>query len=1215
MKLIIAEKPSVARDIAKVLGLTKKSDGCISGVRSGVEVVVTWCLGHLVGLCDPGEISPNWKSWNLSQLPMLPEKWKLKVIPRTKKQFNVVKKQLKRKDLAEVVCATDAGREGELIFRLVYNQANCKAPIKRLWISSLTDEAIEEGFRNLKDGSFYEPLFESAYSRAKADWLVGMNFSRLYSIKLGSNFSVGRVQTPTLKIIVDREIEIQNFRSRKYWSIKAKIEKPGNSGDYLGELNVNLDELPEELCGYRESFEGLYESDNGGKKRRKRTSSKIPQVKEVYDYFSNRVLNGEISVGRVSKRDKVEKPPLLHDLTDLQREANKVFGFSASETLKYAQNLYEKFKVITYPRTDSRFLTKDMSSKLPKIFSSISSNYQSMLGDVKKFKSLSSRYINDGKVTDHHAIIPTGKTKGVSGAGVGEKRIFDLICRRFLMAFMNNSLSQITNVSTFVSLNQSVDRYLSRGVIQTQLGWKSLLYKTKEKKEQDDQIFPTWLEEGARHLKGIPKYENKETKPPKRYTDASLLTMMETAGKLIDEKDLGEVIKENGIGTPATRASIVDTLIKREYVKRRGKSFHALEKGIRLIGNVYEKLASVSLTAEWEKSLESIVDGQLTSKTFDENIYQFISGLLQEKSNKHYDRNSSLLKDSAYNTNSRVGSLHTPVVKRGEMAVSNSARNKEFLDSFQLKPSQREAVNHLRSGSNILAVLPTGYGKSLIYQYAGLENGGRTLIISPLLALMHDQVSSLKRKNIGAAMLSNDMNFDDVLKVLGDFDSGRVQFLFVSPEKASSSKFIERITRTQLSLLVFDEAHCISTWGLEFRPKYRELSKLVKAASPTPVCLLSATVTNKVCSDIYHTLGLEDVKKIVHIDLPSNNKVMVEKVDESERVSRICEYFEKDESKPAVIYVPTRKLAEELSEKISSCGVTTYFHAGLKRHEKDHIQNSFLSGHIDIVVATVAFGMGINKADIRSVVHYTSPSSIESYVQEIGRGGRDGKPCKSILFFGDSDKSKLFKRLNITIPSLEVLEKFIDSESFLQTEGLSYVEKIILSKLCSFGVLKEMSGKYQFNNDSLSNEWKNKYSSYRDQKSAELNKMMNLVESDSCRKLGIQNYFLDSAVSKEGCGTCDVCDQIHSPGLVRVNKGDRKSPEYETMLAKYLQDNNGLSSTLIYQRFAKPIGLSRTDFWIVVGKLEKNKKVKVKTEKKVVRGRSISKKVLNYTGL
>lgn len=1205
MKLIIAEKPSVARDIAKVLGLKNKKDGYIHGTRNGVDICVSWCIGHLVGLSDPGETNPAWMKWNLNQLPMIPKDWKLKTLPRTKKQFSVLKKLLKDKSLKEVICATDAGREGELIFRLLYLHAKCKAEVKRLWISSLTDEAIADGFRNLKPAKEYDNLFESAFSRAKADWLVGMNFSRFYSIKLGSNFSVGRVQTPTLKLIVDRELEITRFKVQKFLSIKGKFYKAGSSEKetYIGELNLDLDKLPSELVGHQKSFNLLFDEEGKNSKRRK--SSRIPLNEDIYNYFKNRMEKGDISIGRVSKRSKEERAPLLHDLTDLQREANKVYGFSASDTLKYAQNLYEKYKLITYPRTDSRYLTNDLKPKIKKIWSAVSGNYQSVISGAFPASGIPSRYVNNSKVGDHHAILPTGSLKGIGGASQAEKKVFDLICRRFLMAFEQSFLSEITNVSTLVSFESKVDRYLSRGTIIKRRGWKALLLSSKSSQNSEDAILPEWLEESLEGLKGEPFYEEKVTKPPKRYTDASLLTAMESAGKFVDEKDLGDVIKESGIGTPATRAGIVETLIKREYVGRKGKSFIAFDKGIRLIEQVFPKLSSVSLTAEWEKALDEVNSGELYSQDFDLKISNFVKELLSNGERPH-------------NSNVEVNNAAAKPIN-GRVDGASKKRQEETFN-VNLKPAQSAAVKHLSQGKDTFCMLPTGYGKSMIYQYAGLNLGGRTLVVSPLIALMKDQVDSIRQLGIDARLLSSEKDFESYLSDIEAFIEGDCKFLFVSPEKASNIKFIEKVTRAQISLLVFDEAHCISTWGSDFRPHYKKLSGLVKAARPAPVCLLSATVTPSIYKDVLESLGISNAENVVSLEIPENNKIHVSMAEEPERLSEIAQILESDTNKPSVVYVPTRKLAEQLSEKISSLGVTAHFHAGLRPQDKTIIQSAFLNGQIDIVVATIAFGMGINKPDIRSIIHYAAPMSLENYVQEIGRGGRDGKASKSFLFYCETDEAKLYKRLELSYPKIEKIEEYIKEKRFEKFESESYLDRAIRSKLFGLGILLYSNGSFELNS-SIDESWKKAYSYQKSDKLNSLGTIIDFITDNTCRKSVLNNHFRFSDVEKNSlCGNCDNCD-----GLTVNNTSDNSlgkasntkvlksnAPDYLAMLEGYIKDNSDTPSTIVYQRFAKPIGIEREKFWSLITTLQKAKKIKVRQETKKVRGRNVVKKILSY---
>ena len=687
--------------------------------------------------------------------------------------------------------------------------------------------------------------------------------------------------------------------------------------------------------------------------------------------------------------------------------------------------------------------------------------------------------------------------------------------------------------------------------------------------------------------------EEKQTKPPKRYTDGSLLTAMEFAGKLIDEKELGDVIKESGIGTPATRANIVETLISRKYVTRRGKSFYALDKGIQLINAAFPKLASVTLTAEWEKALDHIARGSSSPQDFDNDIENFIGTLLSHRQIP-------------------IAQMKSVSEEPVQMKPANQYAE-ELSSGIELKSQQVEAIRNLNEGRDVFSVLPTGFGKSLIYQLAGLYRGGRTLVVSPLVALMKDQVESLRKKGIPASFLHGDLSFEQSKSILKDFENGNTKFLFVSPEKASSGSFIEYVTRSPISLLVFDEAHCISTWGKDFRPTFRKLKKLVEMSRPSPVCMLSATVTESIYHDVVETLGVESAQRVNVISMPDNIDIDILRCDETERISAISGILEKNTSKPAIIYVPTRDLAEKVSEKVSSLGVTAFFHAGMNKPDKDHVQEAFLKGQVDIVVATIAFGMGINKADIRTVIHYTSPMSVENYVQEIGRAGRDGKLSKAYLFFDPKDKVKLKRRIEYSFPEVSSIEEFIAGFRKMDRNKLSFREKAIFNRAVSIGLLKKNRSGFESHK---CEDWESGYLESKKQRLLELNQIFQFIESDSCRVSFVSNFFSGRTddLDIDPCGRCDNC--LQSSDLERDSeqkkpkKNVNSAPDYEKMLHDFLRDNEGLSTTAVYQRFAKKAGLERNQFWSVLGRLERKSKIQIKKTTRKVGGRSVSKKII-----
>lgn len=580
-KLIIAEKPSVARDIARILGAKRQRDGYIEGER----YIVSWCVGHLVNIAEPKEQNPGWEKWRLDALPMIPNgRFKLTVLSNTKKQFNVIKKLMNSKDVTEIICATDAGREGELIFRRVYSVAGCEKPVKRLWISSLTDEAIREGFKNLKPEEEYRPLALSAYARAEADWLVGMNFSRLFTIKCNDLLSIGRVQTPVLAMLVQRRLEIENFKPTPYWQIEAK---------FVGFSALWFSKKDGDKIWDKEKALNIYEKCDGKK----------------------------AIVIKVQKKKGTSQPPLLFDLTTLQREANNKYNFTAQQTLSIAQSLYEKHKLITYPRTDSQYISKDVFAQINRPLMAIQGLYSALVDQVKINLSNKKTFkcVNDKKVTDHHAIIPTEKKPDINQLNDREKKIYDLICRRFLASF----LPPAEYYSTTAILGIEKETFKATGKVFINKGW---LEAEPWKLKEDTPLPP--LKKGQILTPEEIKLLEKQTKPPAHYTDSTLLKAMETAGRQVEDEELAEAMKERGLGTPATRAAIVERLIQVGYTKREKKKIIATDKGVQLIQaikNILPPLTSPTMTGEWEYKLKLIEKKQNTYQKFMQEIIAFVS--------------------------------------------------------------------------------------------------------------------------------------------------------------------------------------------------------------------------------------------------------------------------------------------------------------------------------------------------------------------------------------------------------------------------------------------------------------------------------------------------------------------------------------------------------------------------------------------------------------
>ena len=583
MICVLAEKPSVARDIARVLGANTPGKGCLKGGG----YVVTWAVGHLVTQVNPEEIDARWKTWRQDTLPMLPENIPLKVIAQSRDQFQCVKTILNAPQVDSVICATDAGREGELIFRRIYQMAGCRKPFRRLWISSMTEEAIAEGFANLRDGADYDGLYASALCRSDADWLVGMNGSRAFTLRYDSLLSVGRVQTPTLSILVKRALEIRNFVPEDYWEVQA------------------------DFGGYRGTW-----IDKDGKTR-------IPDEKTAKEIVSA-VTGREGEVLEVSTERKRVPPPLLYDLTTLQREANARYGFTAQKTLNLAQALYEKHKLLTYPRTDSRYLSHDMRPKVQGILKGMPEPLRALVLSPDKAVDPGKRVYDDAKLTDHHAIIPTGRRPGTLTAD--EQKLYEMVARQLIAAFYPDmeydAMSAVTGVGEH--------KFLSRGRAVIAHGWQAANppLRSKPKKGEEEQALPQ-LQKGQRVPVKSAKAVAKKTTPPSPYTENTLLAAMENAGKFVENEELRRQMKERGLGTPATRAAIIERLIAVDYVRREKKALIPTDKGIRLIAVAPEQLSSPETTGRWEKGLSDIAAGKMDPNRFMQSIRRYCAFLCQ----------------------------------------------------------------------------------------------------------------------------------------------------------------------------------------------------------------------------------------------------------------------------------------------------------------------------------------------------------------------------------------------------------------------------------------------------------------------------------------------------------------------------------------------------------------------------------------------------------
>lgn len=589
--LVLAEKPSVARDIARVLGASQRGDGYLEGK----EYIITWALGHLVTLATPEEYDKNYKTWKLEDLPILPKESKLVVIKKTSKQFHAVKKQMIRKDVGEIIIATDAGREGELVARWIIEKANIRKPVKRLWISSVTDRAIKDGFKNLKPGKAYENLYKAAIARSQADWLVGLNATRALTVKYNSQLSCGRVQSPTLSMINRREEEIKSFKPKKYYGIEIRTR----------DLKLVWQDRNNNSRSFNE---------------------------DVIDELLNKIKEKDLQVEKVDKTLKKSYANGLYNLTELQRDANRKYGFSAKETLSLMQNLYERHKVLTYPRTDSKYLTEDIVGTLNERLKSINvGEYKSIVGKIinKPIKANKS-FVDSKKVTDHHAIIPTEERLDISELNFKERQIYDLVIKKFLSVLY----PPFEYEETKIVAKMAGEDFIARGKRVIKEGYKAIYNDQDEEIEDDikDQTLPLINKGDKLSISKIEKTSG-QTKAPKYFTEGSLLMAMENPVKYMEEKDkeLADLLNESGgIGTVATRADIIEKLYKAFLIENKGKDIFITGKGKQLLELVPEDLKSPDLTGEWERKLVLIEEGKLKQEKFIDEIKDYTKKIVKE---------------------------------------------------------------------------------------------------------------------------------------------------------------------------------------------------------------------------------------------------------------------------------------------------------------------------------------------------------------------------------------------------------------------------------------------------------------------------------------------------------------------------------------------------------------------------------------------------------
>ncbi len=1222
----------------------------------------------------------------------------------------------------------------------------------------------------------YDSLADAARGRSRADWLVGMNLSRAYALSSGEkDISVGRVQTPTLAMMVERELAIRQFVPEDYKEVLATFHPTGASKG--------------------STYQGTWfrERDAANKDSLQQSMRLAPDGEEARQ-IAARARTGQAAIESIDAETQRMPPPALYDLTELQRHANRLYGFSAQKTLDTAQALYERHKLISYPRTDSRHLSQDVARTLPRIVGVIQAPYADRLAPGTGERPLGRRFVDDGKVSDHHAIIPTTVSPKRVSLSPDESKIYDLICRRLLSAWHDDHIWQVTTVITAIRNDAIVDRYHTSGSAVEQVGWKVLDIAPAKARSakggakgtkgdaagggEPEQSLPAGLHRGQQQDVTAVQILEKKTRPPKRFTDATLLTAMETAGRTLDEKELSDAMKANGLGTPATRAAIIEVLLKRNYIVRSGKSLEATDKGIRLIEVVHPEVKSPAMTGQWEAYLNRIQKGAAQLGPFLSGIEEYVTkacGLcgsiqappagqrngdasaratqpwsrgpvsgpraraippsdrprvtsrhlqthparaperlghprhpsvprraqprrhpralsgprtratpgiggtrsyLTERKPRRYQahpvraseptlhrrqpsrpspsaippspasaagpRTRAIPTSEARERTSPSSTSPSPASAAGPRAPtvpppsaatsvlsriplphgrgSDQSRDREgavvtswperdtsatppppavcsgpsdLLQDFgfaSFRPGQEPVCDAAMAGRDVLLVMPTGAGKSLCYQLPGIARGGTTLVISPLIALMEDQSAKLRELGFSVARIHSGLGRAESRQACIDYINGRLQFLFIAPERLRISGFPEMLAKHKPSLVAIDEAHCISQWGHDFRPDYRMLGQYLPSLRPCPVIALTATATPVVQDDIAAQLGLEKPARFIQGFRRENLAIEVVEVPPSERGEKARELLTDPARRPAIVYAPSRLQTEQLASLLGADFPCAAYHAGLDAAHRNRVQQEFFNGSVEVMVATIAFGMGIDKPDIRTVIHTALPGSLEAYYQEIGRAGRDGKPSRTILMHAWADRKTHDFFFDRDYPDVTFLDAVFaqltaapQDKSALQAR-LGHIseefDKALEKLWIHGGAMVDFAENVSRGHD----RWRESYLAQSEQKKLQLQQMQRYTQSSQCRMSALVRHFGDLRDARKACGKCDFCAPTDS-----IGQPFRPATEAELSVAalvfEELNEEGARATGRLHSELCPRGELSRNEFEELLGAL------------------------------
>ncbi len=1191
--IVIAEKRSVAEKIAKAFlpdGWKPAKTASFFDCEIGR---IVWTNGHLLGLAAPEDIEPSWQKWQTESLPMLPtpEQWFTKALNEAAQiRLQFLQQEIVKSAYDLCVVATDPGREGQLIAQWLLQGLQLGAPIYRLWLQSLDAASIRSAWEHKQLNDSYAGLGHSAEARARSDWLVGLNLSRYYSIHLGALFPVGRVQTPTLQLVKDRENQISGHLPSVQWSLSARLDSAPWEAKLCESVNplVRVDDL----------------------QKRQRSHTRFSADKKA-NWTPQLTLPFRIEVSGRYDQEFSENPPPFYNLLDIQIDANRLLNYSAAQTAALCQELYEVHELISYPRTESRTLPTALVAEqqaLAQSFAQMPSLTGGLCVEPELLKPLPESHLHTPESHhEHYALVPVQTPVTVLRADLAS--IFELISRRWFQAFMGPVRGH-TSVITLLPSEEGTRAFWEKNKLLWVIEIRQISDSgfRKDQKELPGRCEKTLPVQGEHFSVAEFQWQEHPIPAPALMSEAELLRAMtkDTANSQKTSSSPQSESSRIGLGTAATRAAVIESLKEDGYLHAAHGILTTTAKAKTLLEQVHPLLRSTQLTSRWESMLAKIEGDKLVTSAFLDQVARFLREVIFHVE-KPMPSFSPLIAEPNENASSSRTSLPGPALEKKPSAYKPPSKKmvrEVLLERFKItdfRPHQEDVCMAVAAGKDALLVMPTGCGKSLCYQLPGLLRGGKVLVLSPLISLMQNQASHLSNLGIAAGLLHSGLTRDQSRDICSKYRDQSEFFLFIAPERLGLGRFLEFLHRYPPNLIAIDEAHCISGWGHDFRPDYRLIGSCLESLKEIPKIALTATAGQQVQADIVSRLKMKNPHTVITGFRRTNIAIEVDYVEDSHKSKVVHKIAEDVTRLPMIIYTPTRKLADTLAASFPPPYKAAAYHAGLPSSERQAIIDHFLAGNIDIMVATVAFGMGIDKANIRTVVHYSVPGNPENYYQEIGRAGRDGKLSRAILLYSWEDWRIQEYLLNKSYPDAKNLQKVSDllaksPKTLPQLQAaLGYDPEeltALLEKLRGLQMIQQLGQHFALREGapSIIDEG---YAAQVSKRKESLQFMDQFTRSSACRMSTIVGYFTNDPNQLKPCGICDICFPNYSSLGIRQKLSDEDLKRCRIIL-ETLADYPQVAKGKLWKEM--PGGWQQGEFDALLACLEQYGMIKIKRE-------------------